>query len=416
MGISIKWDITPRCNFRCPQCCNASYTRGEKGKTPELSLEETKEIIDKMVASKSVTGVTLMGGEPALRRDLEDIIRYCTERGIVTQIVSNGSPLTPQRIDSLLEAGNWGFTVSIDGATPEAYGYTRPFRVFPHLLKHFRYLSDRIHEIREAGGPYRHLSINSLLHRKNLNSAAKMVDLAVDLRADSLSFLSLVMPPEIEDQKLAEWQRSYTRELVPTAEECIEAAIQIGKRIDARFNPDVADLDVSLKFLSPVVRDYLAVKYDIQLPLIGKECAAVTRIGSLNHDGSMVICEAFDRAHEAVDAGVINAQPLSLREHSFLEIWNSEAYQQMFSWVFKEDIYDYMEPCRRCPHLYETCRPCPERAIALAATGSHDRWYMGICGYVANQAGDLFALKEQADAALGAVSEEQIANALARAN
>lgn len=417
MGIALKWDITPRCNFRCPHCCNASYTRGEKGKTPELTLDEIKELVDKLAASKSVTGVTLMGGEPTMRKDLEEIIRYCTENGIVTQVVSNGSSLTPQRVDSILEAGNWGFTISIDGATPEAYGFTRPFRFFPHLLKHIRYLSDRIHQIRDAGGPPRNLSLNSLLHKKNRKDATRMVDLALDLKVDSLSFIPLVMPPDVEDQKLTEWQRSYTMELIPSPEDCLEVAVEIGRRIDLRFNPDMADLEVQLKFLSPLVRDYLAVEYDIHLPLIARECAAVTRIGSLNHDGTMVICEALDRYHEAVEVGAIQAKPLSLREQSFWDIWNSDSYQQMFSWVFKEDIYEYMEPCRRCPHLFKICRPCPERAIALAATGKKEPWAMVICDQVARRVnGDLYALNERSQALLGVPTDQQVAGALARSN
>jgi MoaA/NifB/PqqE/SkfB family radical SAM enzyme len=257
-----------------------------------------------------------------------------------------------------LAAGNRGFTISIDGPTPETYSFTRPLRVFPHLLKHVRYLSDRIQEIRESGGMTHSLSINNILHKGNYKEAHKMIDLALELKVDSISFMPLIMPPDVEDQKLTEWQRSYTSQLIPTSEECLESALLIGRRIDPRFNADVANLDVQLKFLSPVARDYLAVEHDVQLPLVGRECAAVTRIGSLNHDGMMVICEAFDHAHEAVEAGVIQAKPLSLREHSFWDIWNSESYQQMFSWAFKEDIYDYMDPCYRCPHLKTIC-PLP---------------------------------------------------------
>ncbi|HYL99153.1 MAG TPA: radical SAM protein, partial [Blastocatellia bacterium] len=378
--------------------------------------DEIKGLIDKLAESGSVTDVTLMGGEPTMRKDLEDVIGYCVQKGILTQIVSNGSPLTKSRIDSLLEAGNWGFTISIDGPTAESYGYTRPYRFFPHLLKHVRYLSDRIHEIRDAGGPTHNLSINTIVHRKNRHEAPQMIDLALDLRADSVSFMPITMPPDVEDQALTEWQRSYTLKLIPEADEYIETGIAIGRRIDPRHNPDLANLDVGLKFLSPVVRDYLAVEYDIHLPLVAADCAAVTRIGSLNHDGTMVICEAFDVHHEAVEVGAITARPMDLRQQSFLDIWNSEPYQQMFSWVYKQDIYNHMEPCYRCPHLYNICRPCPERAIALAATGSSERFTMQPCHEIVHKAGDLYELRKRAEEFLGTPSNLEIAHAVARAN
>jgi hypothetical protein len=88
----------------------------------------------------------------------------------------------------------------------------------------------------------------------------------------------------------------------------------------------------------------------------------------------------------------------------------------MFSWAFKEDIYDYMDPCYRCPHLKTICRPCPERAIALAATGKQERWFMWLCHDISRKAGDLYELKARADAVLGVPSEEEVATALARSN
>ncbi len=61
------------------------------------------------------TMIVFTGGEPLLRKDLEQCGQQLYHRGFPWGIVSNGLQLTPTRIKSLLNSGMRSITVSLDG-------------------------------------------------------------------------------------------------------------------------------------------------------------------------------------------------------------------------------------------------------------------------------------------------------------
>jgi len=61
----------------------------------------------------------LTGGEPLLRDDLETLAERASAGGATVVVGTNGTRLTSERIDSLLEAGVKGVAVSIDSLRPE---------------------------------------------------------------------------------------------------------------------------------------------------------------------------------------------------------------------------------------------------------------------------------------------------------
>jgi radical SAM protein with 4Fe4S-binding SPASM domain len=61
----------------------------------------------------------LTGGEPLLRDDLETLAERASAGGATVVVGTNGTRLTGERIDSLLEAGVKGVAVSIDSLRPE---------------------------------------------------------------------------------------------------------------------------------------------------------------------------------------------------------------------------------------------------------------------------------------------------------
>lgn len=63
------------------------------------------------------SGITIFnfcGGEPLLRKDLEEIATYAKVKGMITGVNTNGTLLTPQRAETIAEAFDFVY-VSIDG-------------------------------------------------------------------------------------------------------------------------------------------------------------------------------------------------------------------------------------------------------------------------------------------------------------
>ncbi|WCD88433.1 GTP 3',8-cyclase [Streptomyces xanthophaeus] len=127
---AIEIGVTSKCNFRCSYC--GAYDLLERR---ILSLDEVKSTIDSL---PDLERVKLSGGEVLLEFDLcESIVAYCTEKGIHTQINSNGTVLTDEKFDRL-EAAGLGvlhFSLNHVDATSHSAFYKVTEKMFPKIVK-----------------------------------------------------------------------------------------------------------------------------------------------------------------------------------------------------------------------------------------------------------------------------------------
>jgi radical SAM enzyme (rSAM/lipoprotein system) len=110
----IFWETTLRCNLHCVHCgsdCKAEVAVKDMPK--EDFLRAIDEIIP--IVNPNKTTIAITGGEPLLRRDLEDVGHELYKRGFPWGIVTNGMLLDEKRLKSLLQAGMGAATVSLDG-------------------------------------------------------------------------------------------------------------------------------------------------------------------------------------------------------------------------------------------------------------------------------------------------------------
>jgi len=102
---TLIFEITPRCNHACRHCYNVwnlsdrDYPRGE------LDTHQTLMLLAKALDETDCRHVTLTGGEPLLRSDLPQILRYLHRRNVRLTIITNGRLLTEPASDELLESG-----------------------------------------------------------------------------------------------------------------------------------------------------------------------------------------------------------------------------------------------------------------------------------------------------------------------
>lgn len=83
--IMVGWSITNKCNLKCLYCSQNSGNEIDN----ELDFDEVKKIIDELEMNK-VSVIAFTGGEPFLREDLPDILRYANSKNIRCQITTNG--------------------------------------------------------------------------------------------------------------------------------------------------------------------------------------------------------------------------------------------------------------------------------------------------------------------------------------
>jgi radical SAM protein with 4Fe4S-binding SPASM domain len=126
----VSWNLTYRCNLACEHC----YLDAGPGKvrTPafadrsELSTEQCYRVIDEIAAFAPECVTILTGGEPLLRRDIVEIIRYGVAKGLWVVVGTNGVKITENLARILQAEGVRGLALSLDALDPERHdGFRR---------------------------------------------------------------------------------------------------------------------------------------------------------------------------------------------------------------------------------------------------------------------------------------------------
>lgn len=110
----IFWECTLRCNLNCLHC--GSDCKKESG-SKDMPIKDFIGAIDdiKEIVIPNKTMIVFTGGEPILRKDLEECGKQLYERGFPWGVVSNGLQMSRERIQSLIQAGMRSATISLDG-------------------------------------------------------------------------------------------------------------------------------------------------------------------------------------------------------------------------------------------------------------------------------------------------------------
>ena len=165
-------ELTYRCPLRCVYCSNPLELARHRAEldtaTWQRVLAEAEEL--------GVVQVNLTGGEPLLRDDLESIVEAAHGIDLYTNLITSGVPLTPERLARLRDAGVDAVQVSIQDVRPDAGERIAGHHSHARKLEVARW-------VKELGLP---LTVNTVLHRHNIERVNEIVTLAETLGADRL--------------------------------------------------------------------------------------------------------------------------------------------------------------------------------------------------------------------------------------
>jgi mycofactocin radical SAM maturase len=136
--VNVTWEITEECNLRCRHCLSADLRARKAG---ELDYGQCLAVIDELAAME-VFQINFGGGEPFLRPDFLDILRYAQAKGITTCVSTNGTPLTDALIEELLAMEGLYLQVSLDGAYPQTNDAIRGAGTFARIIAGIERLAD----------------------------------------------------------------------------------------------------------------------------------------------------------------------------------------------------------------------------------------------------------------------------------
>ena len=107
----VVWNATRRCNLKCVHCYSSSQNIRYDD---ELSTEDGRALIDDLASFGSPV-ILFSGGEPLMRQDLPELLRYAAERGMRAVISTNGTLITEEKAEIFSHMGLSYVGVSLDG-------------------------------------------------------------------------------------------------------------------------------------------------------------------------------------------------------------------------------------------------------------------------------------------------------------
>src|ERR671937_2032037 len=157
-------ELTHRCPLHCPYCSNPlELTRSNA----EISTEDWKRVFSE-ARELGVLQLGLSGGEPLVRRDLEELAAHAHGLGLYQTLVTSGLGLTRQRAERLREAGLEHVQISIQDADPQVAERIAGVS----SVKQKRGAAAIVKELGFA------FTVNVVLHRLNLDRIGEIIELA----------------------------------------------------------------------------------------------------------------------------------------------------------------------------------------------------------------------------------------------
>lgn len=310
-------ELTYRCPLQCPYCSNPLAFAGARF-ARELTTDEWRRVFHEAKAL-GVLQLGLSGGEPTLRTDLDELVRAAHELGLYQTLVTSGYRLHRDRLAALKQAGLDHVQVSIQAADAPLADSVAGAPAHDNKIAVCRAAKD-------LGFP---LTVNVVLHRRNLHQVAELIHLAEACGAERI---------ELANTQYYGWAFRNRAALMPTKDQ-IAAAWNVVQRERMRL---ASRLEIVW-----VLPDYYEQFPKPCMGGWGRSYLTVTPAGEVwpCHAAGSITTLQFD----------------NVRARSLEWIWNeSDAFTR-----FRGDRW-MPEPCRSCARKTADFGGCRCQAFLLA--------------------------------------------------
>lgn len=310
-------ELTYKCPLQCPYCSNPLEFAGGRFKD-ELTTDEWCRVFREAKAL-GVLQLGLSGGEPTVRPDLEALVRCARELGLYSTLVTSAYRLRKDRLAELQRAGLDHVQISIQASDEALSDHVAGTASYRDKMAAYRWT-------KELGFP---LTVNVVLHRRNLHQVGELIGLAESLGAERI---------ELANTQYYGWAYHNRAVLMPTKAQLAEAW-QVVQRERARLGNKLE--------IVWVLPDY---HEEFPKPCMGGWARAYMTVTPA---GEVWPCHAAGR--------ITTLQFENVRDRSLEWIWyQSESFQRFRG-------YDWMpEPCRSCPRKTVDFGGCRCQAFLIA--------------------------------------------------
>lgn len=313
----VSWNLTKKCNLRCPHC----YMEAGRKAEYELSTEECLALVDEMKLLGTEM-LILTGGEPLMRKDIFEIASHASAQGIWVVMGTNGVLVNEKVAQKMVECGVKGVAVSIDSIDPEKHNR---FRGGPNSWEY----SVKALKICRAHGLQ--VLVQTTVMEENYDEIPQLIEFTRELGAWSFNLYFLVQTGRGQQMNDLSPQRTH-------------AMLEQLVKIQDSYRP--------MLVRSKCAPQFKQIAYEMGLGgLESGGCMAGTEYCRITPEGNVTPCP-----YMTVVAG-------NVLESGFKEVWqNSPVLQEL------RDVQQLKGRCGRC-EFKELCGGC--RCRAYAAFGDY---------------------------------------------
>ena len=337
---SVDLSITNRCNLKCKYCFHFT-SEGDTGE--DLPTEEWLNFF-KELKDCAVMDVCLSGGEPFIRKDLEELIKGIVKNRMRFNLLSNGTCITSEIASFISSTKRCNhIQISIDGSIAETHESFRGKGTFKKALEGIKNL--QTHRIP--------VTVRVTIHRHNVGELEEIAKLLLEdiglpsFSTNSASYMGLC--------------RQYAEEVMLSPEDrilAIEKLLSLTEKYQGRISAQAGPLAEGRNWLE-MEKARKEGKENIPGRGFLTSCGGVFSKIAVRADGTIVPCSQMPH----IELGRINKDNLK-------DIWHKHPELKRLRERRKVSLSEF-EFCRECKYINYCAGGCPATSYTLHGKEIH---------------------------------------------
>ncbi len=199
----VEFSVTYRCQCKCPHCSVGDYLDKASLKD-ELTGGQIKHVLTQ-AARIGIPKVDYFGGEPLLREDITELVRFGAKKGLYISITTNAWLLTREMTRQLKDAGISCINISLDSVSEEKHDGLRGLPgLYKRALDGVRYCHEEGISCILSTYVTRGRIKNFACGKTDDSKLTEMINLSKNLKAAGLRILFPILS--------GRWERDKTKE------------------------------------------------------------------------------------------------------------------------------------------------------------------------------------------------------------
>jgi radical SAM protein with 4Fe4S-binding SPASM domain len=284
--VYLFWECTLNCNFFCKHCGSSAGRKIFPGELNTLEIKKAFKSIAEDYDPRQIM-IAVTGGEPLLRKDIFEVMKYAHDLGFPWGVVTNGSLLDEGMAQKMKEAGMSTVSISIDGIGGTHDKFRGSEGAYEKAVKAVKILVDA--DFLDC------VQITTSMNKGNFKELDRMYETFLSLGIDSWRVMNVDPIGRAEENKNI---------ILSPAE--LEGLLTFIKRKRKESEIDIVygcEGFLGLDFEGEV-RDKFFI------------CNTGINTGSILHNGDIFVCPNVPRRSELIQGNV--------RRDRFSEVWNNK--------------------------------------------------------------------------------------------